>query len=445
MINICKKLKIVVFAAVLAVMLSNLCAGQKIALYTGRGISTIFLKDNELRTKDGRTVSIDTAKKNLGKYDAIWCAQLVAEYNRPAWRFLRENNREQVMLHYVGGNSSRASKETAYLNYNYINTYHPEWFLLKDAGNTQPEDYRDENKRIRWAPSNPEHRYYNRFYLDIGNEHFQKWAASQFVELVSGRKQNLTYAYDGLAMDNVNIGLERWSGLNARCPNWKYGGNPQAWHDAFFAYLKVIKKELNKNGFTLMVNHNLDYGSDVDDRYWDILLEGADGIMTERTIKRTGPYYTDDKWLLSIKRHEEILNKGLINWWVCYPSKSSPSAHDEFLYYYCSWLLIKKQGLSFFYSTRGKYAHIHPEVPWYEEYDLALGEAISSRYSKGACWLRDYKNGKIVVNPTDKLQRIVIDKNKQWLDWENKKAVTELEIPPITGRILLPTPYTEGN
>ena len=110
---------------------------------------------------------------------------------------------------------------------------------------------------------------------------------------------------------------------------------------------------------------------------------------------------------------------------------------------YCTFLLTKTPGKSFFYASEGISGYENPEPGWYEEYDLPIGKPLSTRYQQGNCWVRDYTNAKIVVNPTEKVQRVIIDRNRYWLDWATKRAVTELMLPPKTGRILLPT-YKSG-
>jgi hypothetical protein len=115
-------------------------------------------------------------------------------------------------------------------------------------------------------------------------------------------------------------------------------------------------------------------------------------------------------------------------------------SYQDFMYTYCSWLLVYKKGQSYYHASRDVMGYANPVVPWYEEYDLPLGKPRSARYSQGQCWLRDYENAKIIVNPTGKSEKVVVDKDKYWLDWVSKVKVSEVEIPPKSGIILLPTP-----
>jgi len=130
----------------------------------------------------------------------------------------------------------------------------------------------------------------------------------------------------------------------------------------------------------------------------------------------------------------------MINWNILcgYLEMSGPRAHDESVYSYCSWL-IKKPGMPFYYYTKASMrAYEQLEIALDDGYDLSIGNPNSDRYLQNNCWVRDYTNARIVVNPTNKVQHIVIDKNRRWLDWRYKEPVTELEIAPITGKILLP-------
>jgi hypothetical protein len=120
-----------------------------------------------------------------------------------------------------------------------------------------------------------------------------------------------------------------------------------------------------------------------------------------------------------------------------YLELNGPRAHDESVYSYCSWL-IRKPGMSFYYAKVGMRPYEQFEMARSDEYNLPVGKPTSDRYLQNNCWVRDYTNARIVVNPTNKVQHIVIDKNRRWLDWRYKEPVTELEIAPITGKILLP-------
>ncbi len=415
---------------------------------SGKGISCVFLKTSELMTKPNwrsTPLGVQKAREKIGRYDAFWCAQLIPHYNRPVWQFLRRNRPDQIMLFYLSSSSTKGTAKTGvqiHLDYDFINNNHREWFLLKDARNVTPQDYKDEDKRIRWASSDRSASDYTRFYVDVPNKDFQQWAASKVLDIVSGKKQGLTYAYDGLAMDNVYVGARLHERFRYKYPRWKYANDLKSWQKGFGDYLKTIKKVLNRHGYILVVNHN-PVGRDrsKSQEVWDILYESVDGILTEQALRRgwdASSYFAGDRWLAAMSRHEEVLEKGLINWWSCRPPETGGRAYDLFSYTYCSWLLIKRSGKSFYSAMPAVGSQ---DVLWYDEYDLLIGAPSSSRYLQNGCWLRDYSNAKVVVNPTRRVRRVVIDSGKPWVDFQSKKTVSELAMPPQSGRILLPTTY----
>lgn len=408
------------------------------------GISTTFLKKRELMAGDSwssKPLNVAAAAQNLEKYDAIWCSQLIAEHNRPSWKWLRENRADKLMFHTVSGNSTRPRVDNSYV-YNYINNNHPEWFLLQDTEDPKKADAKNPDNRIRWNPTDKDHTYYNRFFFDVGNEQLQRWIAKYLSErLAMGVGDNTEFAYDGIAMDNVLLGVWHKS-ISRRCPNWTYAGKKREWNKAYFDYLKVVKKKLNEKGFILVVNQTLDYSSNKDGKDWDRLAEGVNGMTDEKALGYSEHYLADDKWLASIERHEWILDKGLVDWWVCYPRKDGEKAYEEFLYTYCSWLLVKRPEKSFYYATRGVRGYGNPVVPWYKEYDLPIGESTTKRYKIGDCWARNYQNAAIiVVNPTRQAQQINFCNNGEiFVDHATNKMFSgPISLPPQSGRIFLRT------
>ena len=421
---------------------------------TGSSIGVTFLRRPELvRNIQGRTIPLDAKviSQNLARYDAVWLSQDIIEYNRSAWNLIRQTAPEKIMLRYNCSVSSRL-KTRHILDYNYINTYHPEWFLLKDAKDPFGADPRNPDNRIRWDASNKNSSSYNRFYLDVGNEEFQDWAVQQILNYVSGKKgefnygswksKRLDYPYSGLAFDNVVLRRIKVR-FNKPYPNWKYANNIQGWKDGFLRYLRKVYRALAEHRYILVINASF---------YWDLerngsdlydLMDTADGIMHEWAVGYGTRYWGGEKWQRCIERHEAVAKKGLIDWWACYPKEPDPG-NEQFRYVYCSFLLVKRPGYSLFYASSDKGTGRTRQVPWYDEYNLQIGQPTSNRYLRDGCWFRNYTNAKIVVNPTEMPRKVLIDRNKLWLDWTSKKTVRELTLSPKSGRILLATSYRAG-
>ena len=441
-------------------MSSFSCMAEPPLPSTGSSIGVTFLRMHELtKILRGKKIFLDAEVifQNLSRYDAVFCSQDITWRSRSGWNLLQKNAPEKLMLRYVSSLSTLPRTSFEYvLDYDYINTYHPEWFLLKDTKNTRKSDPRNPDNRIRWDPKNKNHYNYNRFYLDVGNEEFQDWAVQRILDFVSGKANefdynsrkgtNLDYPYDGIAFDNVVLRRIKWR-FNRPYPNWKYANDIERWKKGYLRYLRKVHKALNTHGYILLVNFSF---------YWELernnsdlydLMETVDGIMHEWAVgygkDATGApdrHWGGEKWSRCIKRHEAIVKRGLIDWWACYP-KEQDLGNEQFRYVYCSFLLVKRPGRSLFYASSDKGFGRNLKVPWYDEYDLQIGEPTSARYLRNGCWLRNYKNAKIVINPTEVHRKVLIDKNKLWLDWTSKKAVHELTLAPKSGRILLPTPY----
>lgn len=425
---------------------------------TGSGIGVTFLRMPELvKNQGGKNIPLDAEVvfKNLSRYDAVWLSQDITWNNRPAWNLLQKKSPGKLMLGYVCSLSSQPRTSFEYVfDYDYINTYHPEWFLVKDTKDPLKADPRNPDNRIRWAPSDKNSYSYNRFYLDIGNKEFQDWAVQRLLKYVSGKagefdytlwkNRNLDYSYDGIAFDNVVFRSIRVR-FNKPYPNWKYADDIDGWKNAFLTYLGKVHKALAANGYLLVVNFSF---------YWELtreesdlydLADTVDGIMHEWAIGygtdgagRVNRHWSGETWLRYIERHEAILKRDLIDWWACYPSTDPNLGREQFMYAYCSFLLVKRPGYSLFYASSDKGLHRNDKVPWYGEYDLPIGQPLSERYLKDNCWFRDYTNARIVVNPAEVSRKIALDRDKQWLEERSKEALTELTLPPKSGRILLP-------
>ncbi len=408
-----------------------------------RGTATMFLKrleimDRDSYGRDSRPLPPDQAVRKLSRYDAIGMATLIPTNNRGAWRLLRREHPEVLAFHYVSSVSARRqSAGLSYFNYGEIR---PKWYLLDDTRDPARADLKVPANRIRWSTTDRKSPNYDRFYLDVGNTEFQRWAAKQAVAFVSGKAQGLEHSYDGLVMDNVSIGSRRMVRIDHYHPGWKYAGNHRAWNEAFFAYLKTVKSALNEHGYLLVVNHTLNYGSDVDDQYWKEFLPCIDGAMTEKALGDGLHRYEAPVWLKSLERHEQVIQSGIIDWWVYYPPTKEPDGHRDFLYGYCSWLLVRKPGLSLFQATRGDPGYANPRAPWYEEFDLRIGLPTSNRYQREKCWFRDYGEARVVVNPTRTEQWVSFNDSVERTEPSTGRSGFRFSIPRFSGRILLPVP-----
>jgi hypothetical protein len=412
-------------------------------IFGPKGISAIFLHPDELR-QGSRLLPLATAMDNLLKYDAFWAAASIAELHPEAWRTLRTEHPDRLALFYITPVLGRKTTMTSYLDYEYIHQYHPEWFLLKDEKNATAKDYRNPDKRMQWNPDDPR-AFFHSFLLDVGNPAFQDWAVNQFLKKLNPESGvNARIRYSGIAADTVILtGFQ--NDRTALYPNWKYASG--GWNQAYFSYLRKLHNALQKQGYILIANHKLNYSSNLDDTNWQNLMAVVDGLMGEEamlTWSRQTNSFADrlggDRWERRIRRHEEILEKGLYDWWECNFNYKDPAQdYSNFLYVYCSFLLVRDDDWSLFGVYRRKDGV--DLDPWYEEYTLPIGNPEGPRYQRQGCWLRDYQHAKIAVNPSSVRCTISLDSDTYTLDWRTKKKIRQLTLDPLSATILLPTGY----
>ncbi|MBI1827653.1 MAG: hypothetical protein HY287_10810 [Planctomycetes bacterium] len=394
---------------------------EKLTLGT-RGTSTTFMKRMEITSGDSfhdPDLPAAVAAGNMQRYDAIWAANFLPMYNKPAWILLKKSNPSPLTLYYDSSDSARSDDSSG--PFSYIDQHHPDWFVVKEMG----LDPRNPANRINWsihnvpgsATSATQATNQFRYYLDVANPEFQRWAAQWFVARATD------VAYQGMAADNVDMGAHQAQIIASHYPNWQYAGRSDEWDSGFCKYVATIKDALNKKGLILVANHNLAYGSNADPASWACLPQSVDGLMSEQPLSDHGTPYTADSFEAGLRRHERLLGLGLIDWWVLYPPADETKGHEFFLYHYCSWLLVKVPGRSFFYATRGDPDWTNSVPPWYEEYDLPLGAPLSPRAPYQNCWIRRYAGATIVVNPTQTQQNILING-------------TAVQLAPATARIV---------
>jgi hypothetical protein len=404
-----------------------------------RGISSAFPKRREIVSGDSfgaQPLPERLAFQKLSRYDAIWCARLIADNNLQAWRWLRARRPEIVTLFNLSGVTTRKEYAGGMLDYHIINQQNPQWFLLGDVRPSAGSSPRVDSDRIRWS-SDPKSSHYDRFYLDIGNPKFQQWAAEQILARVSGRRQHLDFPYHGMGMDNVSIGNRRMHSITNRYPHWKYAGDMAGWTRDYLAYMRVVRERLQAHDFKLYANHNLSYGETYDDVYWDDFINVVDGIITERALGDGRTLYVDEEWERAMRRHELIVERQRVDWWMIYPPDAPVSGQTVFDYTYCSWLLTKTPGYSLYFATRGDRSYSNPRPPWYREYELPLGRPIGKRYQQDGCWLRRFDGGLVIVNPTLKQRSAELPSASIWTVKGGSPVSGKLMLPPSSGTILL--------
>jgi len=403
-----------------------------------KGIGVTFLRNNELMAN---AVPLSTQKifDKLRLYDAIWQGQDIVGVSKSAFEYLKTYAPEILVLHYITPISAQMNTKYA-MDYDFISKNHPEWFLLQDTKNLNKANGNDLNNRIRWETS-PESVYYNRFYLDITNTEFQNWAVERVVRYVTGKGEGLSVGYDGVAFDNVVLS-EIQVRFNKPYPNWKFKDKTDEWNQGYLSFLGKVKKSLNAIGLKVITNFSAYYELERNSADWPALRLVVDGIMHEWALgygtDATGDptrYWGGSKWELMMSRHEATVVAGLIDWWAVYPAGSQDLFDDQSNYAYCSFLLLKQPGNSFFYCTSDRGETRNASIPRLSVYDIDLGSPITKRYQKNQCWARDFKKGIVLVNPNSYTQTITLAND--YIQPGRSSHISQISLRSKTGAILI--------
>jgi hypothetical protein len=373
------------------------------------GLTSIFTKNIEIimgsNDTDFPVRNRHIAAAELSKYDAIWDSALIKMYDVNLWNTLRSDYPNTLCLFYIGSDSTHVSSASdAYFDYNYINEQHPEWFILRDAVTPASSDPAITSNRMMWAAGDdigdPNSDYY-RYYLDICNPEFQDWAAEELLRLVQIPDDRFK-PYDGIALDNVNIGYYRTHILTNAYPLWTYAGLEDTWNNGFIEYLRKIKVKLNKNGLKVAGNWNLWYHTGIDgESLWNKAIQSMDILATERQLinESSDIIHSGTLWENCLAREDIINNTNKPHWWIVYPDTGA-NQQKQFMYFYCSWLMVKSDN-SLFWAAENVEGVDSPEKPWYPEYEYDLGYPLGARYEISSLWLREYTNAWVAVNPTE--------------------------------------------
>ena len=118
----------------------------------------------------------------------------------------------------------------------------------------------------------------------------------------------------------------------------------------------------------------------------------------------------------------------------------NPKDYRFFRYAFTSCLLDDGY-FSFTDEKRG-----YSSVPWFDEYDIELGRAISLppvKPWKNGVWRRDFENGVVLINPNTVESEVVLDQDlwrftgKQAPNWNNGVQVKSIVLPAKDGIVLL--------
>lgn len=233
-----------------------------------------------------------------------------------------------------------------------------------------------------------------------------------------------SYLWDGVFYDNV------WGDVNWLSSSLSV--SDQEWQTGYFKMLKKTK-ELCGEDFLVVANGKI----------YEPYLAHLNGKMLEGFPSQwEGPWSSSMEKYLKIPILSQKPSLAIIN--VYDKNKEN---YQLFRFGLTSTMLGDGY-FSFDYDTSE-----HNQTWWYDEYEINLGQSISSPYNLIAnncskmipgLWRRDFENGSVIVNSSNEKQRIIFDKEvferiKGLQDpyFNNGNRINWLELEPLDGIVLL--------
>jgi hypothetical protein len=248
-----------------------------------------------------------------------------------------------------------------------ISEQHPDWFLLDTAGNRIREDYGNGQYLVYMDPSN------------AGWREFWLGRARGVIE-----EEGL----NGVFLDNMDAGLERFIRINQMPANYPDEASLQAAYSDFAAYINNTYFE--PNGLRLVANITEGYWRDSG---WMSYLDNLDGMMDEGFgVNWEDGYYSREHWETQLNNLDSLQANGKE---IVFVSQGVSDDLGRQQFAFGSYMLVANGVSSFRYVKVGSYSK-----PWvYDNYSIILGSPLGTRYQDGDNWVRDFSNGKIIVNP----------------------------------------------
>ncbi|MHC1784243.1 MAG: putative glycoside hydrolase [Anaerolineaceae bacterium] len=250
-----------------------------------------------------------------------------------------------------------------------ISEQHPDWFLLDVSGNRIHDDYDYGDGKYLYL-------------MDPGSDGWREFWLDRTKRLIEEQ------GWDGVFMDNMDGGLSRYQRINQVPAKYPDDNSMQEAYNGFAAY--VYSSYFQPNGKRLIANITEFNWRDTG---WMRYLDNLDGMMDEGFgVDWESGYFSREHWEFQLNNLESLQNNGKE---ILYISQgaSDDQARQEFAF--ATYMLVANGVSSFRYTQAGSYIQ-----PWiYDNYALVLGSPLGTRYQDGDNWVRDFANGKVIVNP----------------------------------------------
>lgn len=330
-------------------------------------------------------------------WGVVWNSNSLFYERRDDWSRIVDSPDRPLLGWYESPTTAVMSRHA----YQQLAREHPEAFLRRDVRRLFGPD-----NLMSYNDAEPD-----RPCLDPGSPSFREWVVPYLMQLIRG-----THA-DILSLDNWLLGCGHVERETRRAPHWTYAGRPEDWNTAWLELAGLIRDALRTIGRRAAFNVALEPWRVDDAPLWSRLPADAI-IMTERFLHPVNLTYTagGSAWLAELMLYQRLLDEGRALWCCTYPADE-----HAFWYAYCSWLMIQNERTLFSASRYGLNQSI---VPWFDAYELSLGQPKGDHRPLGAiAEIREFKGGCVLVNHSER-------------GWTYDARGMRVGLPPHSGRLL---------
>ncbi|HZS90383.1 MAG TPA: putative glycoside hydrolase [Chloroflexota bacterium] len=253
----------------------------------------------------------------------------------------------------------------------------------------------------------------------------------------------LNLGFHGIAFDNVNVGNN-----HNRCGHYDLNGhwvqqftggrNDPAYIAAVTTWAQFMQQHVHALGKTVAYNYPFDPYVNATDwmnltQYMDIDFDECGFTVCDSV---NPPYVTDSTWLNTMNAYAQLAQtKG----WVS--NNDEPDAQPNFSRSEIQWVLanyLLMKGPHTFVWMTGPASNNYGHQANLAEYSAPIGSATNSMYQSQNVWMRDFSNGKAIVNPSSRATYSISLPANTYKDLYGN-AMNSVTLGPASGIVLLGT------
>lgn len=358
----------------------------------------------------------------LGKIDYVWGARIPPHPHVIHKSFYQKFDR-------AGGYPGNTSFPV-YYDENWFRANHPDWLVYLCDRQTLAYEFGDPN-----VP------------LDITNPDVLQFMLQTWIYPALDR------GYDGIAFDNVNLTNDFSEG---RCGVFKRNSNgSQTWQylygdassihgtpyvNSIINWAKFMQQAIHnyKAGATMEINFSPHNGGDPSQSlaFNEQLLPYIDLAFSENAYTGGNDSFSmDDDWVLETQFGHDLAvqGKGQL---ISFGYRVADLTQEQRLWIIANYLLVKGKH-TYTYIARntnngGEYGYLY----LISEYYISIGHPLNDYYPCQYVYMRDFSNGKAIVNPSS-TQSYSVSFTRSYQDVYGNSVGSGVTMDPHSGLVLL--------